>query len=115
MTHDEINIEIAKLLGWTEIESVQLKHLSHAQIQGVAPGTIASQHTGYKPKHLIPHYCGDIKAAWLVVEHLTTSEGSPFELVRNHKNYQCSFDAWMNVHEAPTAPEAICLAAISLS
>ncbi|RPJ36270.1 MAG: hypothetical protein EHM35_08405 [Planctomycetaceae bacterium] len=66
-----------------------------------------------------PCYSTDIAAAWLVVEKLI-AKGYEFTLEDDKQGFMCRFDwvspvvvGWAGVEHAPTAPLAICRAALA--
>lgn len=67
-------------------------------------------------EHSLKHYSTDISAAWEVVEKLNLLER--FELSRRDKKFTITTYSQYENHsiyvEAPTAPHAVCLAALKV-
>lgn len=112
----ELDKLIAEIMGWSELSIVVTTGLP-TQLQGVAPGTIASPYTGYKPKFVVPEYSTDIKAAWEVLEKMRGY--GVISLIRKdselHNEWEVIFnnDDSYGKSEATDAPLAICLAALN--
>lgn len=111
-----------KVMGWTEVEIVQVVS-GGPQLQGVKHGTIASQHTSYKPKLTIPKYSTDIAAAWEVVEKLESQYYFDIRQVAP-SNDQVRVEYLIHVSDrslkviaevfSKTAQRGICLAALKV-
>jgi len=99
MTPSEINIEVAKRLGWTEtITGTWLKHGIYAHDE---------------PGKDVPDYCTDIKAAWEIIEGLKC--GWEMKTTRFGVDFRIYDEAGVYPSEtAATAPMAICLAFLKL-
>lgn len=101
MTNEEVNIAVARKLGWTFHEDHWDRHSD-----------------GRGSAHSVPEYSASIEAAWEIVDHFNNSD---FQIVLNmnwnkstcsfyaHKEYRC-----MSQEEADTAPRAICEAFLKL-
>lgn len=125
----ELNIEIAKLLGWTEIEWRPENGGVRNLPVGIRPDERPSPYTGYRPKFQIPDYSRDIAAAWEVVGKIQ-STGWCFELKswgdkapQGPKILVYLWKEWITQNNklmhgnglqvlGDTAPHAICLAAL---
>ncbi len=123
----ELNLKVAEAIGWTEIESNN--PYSHTwQLKGVMPDTVPSKFTGYKPKHVIPNYSEDIKAAWELTRHiprfnisrldsgkwkiLLTLKGEAAPDIKALISRAGKDLLKMKVIEGDSAPEVICLAVL---
>lgn len=104
MMDTEINESVARKLGWKECQC--------------AP-EVRDEHRRYMPsKHIMPNYCGNIAAAWEVVEYLSKHY---FSVSVSHDDerdlWQCAYE----IREDPaifatadTAPMAICEAFLKM-
>ena len=108
-----------KVLGWTNIEWVDLKHASEKEVKGSPPDAVASPYTGHKQQFNIPKYSSDIAAAWGVVEKVNKDLSFEVKVLRENVlgvRYDCivwtGLDRKINITSEISAPHAICLAAI---
>lgn len=106
----ELDKKVAELLGWTELEVKQQGGTSLKRLQGVKPGTVASPHTGHRPKVLVPEYSTDIKAAWDVVDEFTLVEIE----TSGDGGWMATLGSSTNTEYGYTAPHAICLAFLKI-
>jgi len=91
-----------KVMGWKAVQVFDLKDTDGTNIaNGITPYNIGQR---------VPHYSTDIASAWEVVEEMQNNEWD-FTLKNHKRKYEAIFGTLYNAF-APTAPEAICKAAL---
>lgn len=103
MTETEINEAVARKLGWKECECAS---------------EFRDEHRRYMPsKHIMPNYCGDIAAAWEIVEYIKSMQKGSMRFDVEIKMSQLCYlvDICGEEAEANTAPMAICQAFLKLT
>ncbi len=117
MIPPEINIAVARKLGWIDVG----QEPGQSWISGISP-ELQSQRS---MMHIeIPDYCGSIAAAWEILDKLAKENErkgcGPILSVEHDGRWHCRLGPMAltlddpNVAQADTAPMAICLAFLKL-
>lgn len=100
---DAINEKVAKKLGWFKLET---------------PDDSTGYIYGWKNPHRelasVPNYSRDIKAAWIIVEHISKLQPANFNLCGFLSRYTCDIGNSNSSDAYDTAPLAICFAFLKL-
>jgi len=99
----EMDTKVAEFMGW------ESQYIEYGGAGGEYVWVMPNGKWQHEPD--VPEYSTDIKAAWLVVEKMR--ERSRIEIIDDGMSWVVGLHDLDVLVSAPTAPEAICLAALA--
>lgn len=121
----DLNKKVATALGWRELKALKIQSRNSLLLEGISPRESGLQGAGFRTRHHVPNYAGDMNSALELLEELRARGYHEASLSRQcrtnlsgkmEQRWECFLEDPLGrrvAEFADTAARAVCLALLN--